>query len=73
LASVAFYHLPEDYVALRIERIRAVTVDDIRRVAAIYFTRSDMALVLVGDASAVRSGLQGLGAIEETGFENLLQ
>jgi zinc protease len=73
LASVAFYHLPEDYVARRIERIRAVTVEDVRRVAASYFGKDDMALVLVGDASAVRDGLNGLGSIEDLEFETLLK
>jgi zinc protease len=73
LANVAFYRLPPDYVARRVERIRAVTVADVRRAAETYFTPANMSMVLVGDASSVRSGLDGLGSIEEMGFESLLE
>lgn len=73
LATVAFYHLPADYIARRIERLRAVTVDDVRRVTAVHFTAGDMSLVVVADSQAVRSGLEGLGAIEEVGFESLIE
>lgn len=73
LASVAFYGLPEDYIVRRIERIRAVTVADVHRMAESYFAPGNMALVMVGDAKAVRSVLDGLGTIEEMGFESLTQ
>lgn len=73
LATVAYYGLPADYIARRIERMRAVTADDVRRVTAAYFTAGDLSLVLVADAEAVRSGLEGLGAIEEVRFESLIE
>ncbi len=73
LTNAAFYHLPEDYVVRRIERIRAVTVQDCRRITETYFAPTNMVMVLVGDSTAVRSGLDGLGSIEEKGFESLLQ
>ena len=43
------------------ERIRAVTVDDIQRVARAYLRPSNLSIVLVGDASAFVGDLAGVG------------
>jgi zinc protease len=43
------------------ERVNAVTVDAIRRVAETYLKPDRLSIVLVGDASAFADGLRGLG------------
>jgi zinc protease len=73
LSMAAFYGLPDDYLARRIERFRAVSVDDIRRVTASHFDPNNIAIVLVADAEEVRPGLDGLGTTEEMEFDRLLQ
>lgn len=73
LSMVAFYGLPADYVPRRVERLRAVQVDDVRRVAATHFAPERMALVVVGDPAAVKDQLGGLGPLEEAGFATLIE
>ncbi len=73
LALVAFYGLPADYITERVERIRTVTIDDVRRVTSTHFAPEAMALVVVADASAVREQLAGLGPLNETGFASLIK
>lgn len=73
LSMVAFYGLPADYVPRRVERLRAVQVDDVRRVAATYFAPERMALVVVGDPAAVKDQLGGLGPLAEASFTTLIE
>jgi zinc protease len=73
LSMVAFYGLPADYVPRRVERLRAVQVDDVRRVAATHFAPERMALVVVGDPAAVKDQLGGLGPLAEAGFTTLIE
>jgi zinc protease len=73
LSLVAFYGLPEDYLERRIERYRAVSIDDVRRVTAEHLDPSHAAFVFVTDLENVRGALDGLGASAEMHFEMLLQ
>jgi zinc protease len=73
LAMVAFYGLPADYVPRRVERIRAVKVDEVRRVAETHFAPERMSLVVVSDPAAIKDQLAGLGTIEETDFRTLIE
>src|SRR5207253_6562221 len=56
-----FYGLPvEDLQTFR-QRVNAVTVDDIQRVAQKYLRPDRLSIVLVGNASAFASQLRGIG------------
>jgi len=73
LSATTFYGLPEDYIARRLERIRAVGKPDLDRVAKAHFTERGRTIVLVTDATAVRDSLPGLGTVKEVRFESLLE
>ncbi|HEY7290228.1 MAG TPA: pitrilysin family protein [Vicinamibacterales bacterium] len=61
VVDVVFYGLPlEDLQTFR-ERVNAVTVDDIQRVARKYLRPDQLSVVLVGNAAAFASQLSGAG------------
>ncbi len=60
LQILPLYGLPEDYFATYAENIKAVTLEDVREAAGRSLDTSHMQLVVVGDATHVRSGLEGL-------------
>lgn len=55
------YDLPTDYYAQIPARIEAVTIDDVKRVAARGLVKEEMVVVLVGDAATIEPGLKELG------------
>ena len=62
MAEIAFYHLPGDYYDTYLDRIDAVTVDDIKRVAS--RLPSDRLIILVlGKAEEVKKDLEALGPV----------
>jgi zinc protease len=73
LSMAAFYGLPADYITRRLERIRAVTPEDLKRVSQEHFAASGRTIVLVADAPAVRDSLKTFGPVEEMSFESLLK
>lgn len=66
LSSLAIYHLPLDEYATRAAKIRAVTREEVQRVAQKYLVPEQMRVVMVADAAQVRGQLEplGLGAID---------
>jgi zinc protease len=60
LANVAVYGLPDTYFNDYINRINAVTVEDVNRVANKYLTPDRMAIVIVGDRKVIEPGLKEL-------------
>jgi hypothetical protein len=56
-----FYGLPVEELQNFRERVNAVTVDDIQRVAQKYLRPDRLSVVLVGNAAAFTSQLQGVG------------
>ncbi|MBA3440073.1 MAG: insulinase family protein [Pyrinomonadaceae bacterium] len=64
LTEVVLYGLPDDYFNNYIERVRAVTVADVSRVASRYLDPSKMAILVVGDRQSVEPSLRTL---EEVG------
>lgn len=61
LANLVVYGLPESYFNDYISKIKAVTLDDVNRVARQYLDPSKMAIVIVGDRKVIEPGLKELG------------
>jgi zinc protease len=61
LVQLAVYGLPDDFFATYVERIQAVTVDDVARVAARYIRPEHFIVVVVGDRQAVEGKVRALG------------
>jgi zinc protease len=66
LEDVVVYGLPDDYFNTVVERVRAVTLDDVNRVARQYLDPSTMAVLIVGDRKTVEPGLRSLDTIGAT-------
>ena len=61
VVNVLFYGLPLDQLQSFRERVNAVTVDDIQRVAREFLRPDRLSVVLVGNAKAFASQLGGVG------------
>ena len=61
ILNVLFYELPIEQLQNFRERVNAVTVDDIQRVARAYLKPDRLSVVLVGNAAAFESQLNGVG------------
>jgi len=61
ILNVLFYDLPIEQLQNFRERVNAITVDDIQRVARAYLKPDRLSVVLVGNASAFESQLNGVG------------
>jgi zinc protease len=61
ILNVVFFGLPIEQLQTFRDRVNAVTVDDVQRVARLYLKPDRLSVVLVGDASAFTSQLQGVG------------
>ena len=59
--NVVFYGLPIDDLQTVRERVNAVTVEDIQRVARAYLRPDRLSVVLVGDVGAFGASLRGVG------------
>jgi predicted Zn-dependent peptidase len=60
LETLVTYDLPDTYFNSYIERVKAVTVDDVNRVARQYLNPDRMAIVIVGDRQRIEPGLRSL-------------
>ena len=61
LANVEIFRLPTNYFDTYRDRVGAVTVDDVLRVARIHLDPSRLQVVVVGDARAIEEPLATLG------------
>jgi zinc protease len=64
LVPLALYDLPLDFYDSYIQRIAAVTREDVARVARRYVDPERMAVVIVGDRASIEPGLRALGVAE---------
>jgi len=63
LVQVEYFGLGDDYIERYPDRVRAVTVDDVRRAAQKYLRPSDLVLVVVGPAAKLaEQGVKSSGA-----------
>jgi len=61
ILNVVFFGLPIDQLQTFRDRVNAVTVDDVQRVARLYLKPDKLSVVLVGNAPAFTSQLKGVG------------
>ncbi len=61
LTDIELYGFPQDYLTRYIERVRAVSADDVRRAVQKHFRRDDRVLVLVAPAAQVRQTAEKYG------------
>ena len=73
VVTVLFYGLPVDQLQTFRERVNAVSVDDVQRVAQKYLRPDRLSIVLVGNASAFSSQLAriGFGTFETVALPDL--
>jgi len=65
LELIVTYDLPDTYFNSYIERVQAVSLEDVNRVANRYLQPDRMAVVIVGDRSKIEQGLRSLDGIGE--------
>ena len=61
LANAVLYKLPDNYFDTYIQNVEKVTVEDVKRVAENYLNPDQMLIVIVGDVTTIRSGLEKIG------------
>lgn len=66
LSDVVLYDLPDDYFNSYIQKVRAVTLDDVQRVANRSLDPAKMAILVVGDRKVIEPGLRSLDAVGAT-------
>lgn len=59
-SNILINNLPKDYYRTYLQKINAVTVDDIQRVAQKYFNYNNTRIVITGKADEIRKGLEAL-------------
>jgi zinc protease len=61
LIDVVHFELPDDYFSSQMERLTAVTLADVRRVASEHIHPEKLTVLVVGDLKAIESGIRELG------------
>ncbi|HEX7118454.1 MAG TPA: pitrilysin family protein [Longimicrobiales bacterium] len=61
IADIELYGLGDDYLSRFVDRVRAVTAEDVRRVAREHLDPDHLALVVVGDRASIEGPLRSLG------------
>jgi predicted Zn-dependent peptidase len=74
LSDLVLYELPLDYYDEYVERIRAVTSEDVARAAARYIDPDNLAIVVVGDRARIEEQVRELelGPVEILEVEDVL-
>lgn len=58
LATLFVYNLPDDYFNKFIQKVKAVTIEDVNRVARKYIKPDNMAILIVGDRKVIEADLR---------------
>ena len=61
LINLVLYNLPDDYFNSVVQNYEKVTVADVRRVSQKYLHPAAMDIVIVGDISLIKTGVEKLG------------
>lgn len=59
--NIMIYNLPKDYYRTYLQKINAVTAEDVQRVARKYFNYANSRIVIAGKADSIKAGLEKLG------------
>jgi len=59
--DLVHFDLPDDYFATQLERLEAVTLADVHRVAAEHIHPERLSVLVVGDLEEIEAGVRGLG------------
>ena len=73
IADAELYRLGDDYFDRYVARVRAVTADDVQRVARTYLDPARWAIVIAGDRAAIEAKLRGLGIGDVHAIEPLTE
>ena len=68
LADLSVYNLPDSYFNSYIQKILAVTKEDVNRVARKYIDPETMAIIVVGDRSQIEQGISTLNIAPISNF-----
>ena len=60
-SNILINNLPKDFYRTYLQKVNAVTVEDIQRVANKYFSRNNTRIIVTGKAAEVAEGLKNLG------------
>ena len=60
LLDIVHFGLPDDYFSGQVERLRSVTLDDVRRVSREHVDPESLSIVVVGDRAAIEGPLRQL-------------
>jgi predicted Zn-dependent peptidase len=74
LAEMVIYDLPDDYFNNYVQRLLAVTKDDVERVAKKYLDPEKVAIIIVGDRAKIEKGVRALnlGPVQVMTVEQVL-
>jgi zinc protease len=72
ISDVEFYQFPGDYLQTYIQKLKAVTSDDVKRIANKYLPYDDIIVVVLTPAKETRASLDSLGKVEEQEFQNAI-
>jgi zinc protease len=73
ISGVVFYGLPESYLQAYVPRLRAVTLDDVKKAVNKYFHHDDLLIMTVTNAAETKAQMEGLGTIEEVPVEKAIE
>jgi len=59
--NIMIYNLPKDYYRTYLQKINAVTADDVQKAAKKYFNYSNTRIVIAGKADSIKASLKKLG------------
>ncbi|TAK58071.1 MAG: insulinase family protein, partial [Bacteroidetes bacterium] len=74
LTEIVLYKLPDDYFNNYVQKVLAVTKEDVQRVAKKYIDTENLAIIVVGDRAKIEKGVKGLnlGKIKNYSIDDVL-
>jgi predicted Zn-dependent peptidase len=73
LTNIEIYGFSRNHLETYIQKLRAVTLDDVQRVVQKYFLLDDLLIVLVAPAKDIQPNLQSYGSMDVVELENAVQ
>ncbi len=73
LTDIELYGFPKNHLETYIQRLRAVTLDDVRRVVQKYFLLDDLLIVLVAPAQEVSPKVERYGPVSVVELDDAIQ